>query len=300
MNFLENTNLTDLLLGFVIIILLWIYDFFFIRKNTLSATEQTQSTEKSGGLTETKFDLPDIEFSTNDQKIKFRHIPDPQIPLAKQPISFDEYEDKASYIKKIPDFKKNIKNIVVDGANFIHYIKPKTQYNYDEYIEKSITLLKKKLPNKHIYFIMKNDTPGRNKNKYTDPKNPSHIKISKLAKNPFVHIIISNGDTKARDDYLAILMTELLGEKTILLSRDRYRDIQNISGSHTDDYQIFSKQEKKIKKMLKSVDDTMVGKWSFMEKNVGYTSNPELEEGFWERKPYKNSDASDKSFVFYY
>lgn len=294
MKFLESTDPGDLIVGLILIILLWIYDFFVLRKNKLN----DESDKKTGGSSEKGFDLPDIKPS-NDKPQREIAPMDPKIPLAKQPISFDEYEDKATYIKKLPDFGKEIKNVVVDGANFIHYIKPKTHYNYTEYIEKSIRLLRKKLPNKHIYFIIKDENPHKKKNAPLQPGDIDDVKLSKLAKSPFVHILVSSGTDKARDDYLAILMTEILGEKTILLSRDRYRDIQNISGSHTNDYKIYSKQVKKIQKMLNSIDDTTVGKWSFMQKNVGYTSNQEMEEGFWERKPYKNSEASDRAFVFY-
>lgn len=292
----DSVNTIDFIVAVIFIVLLWLYDFFVLRKYNLTTTngqtnDQTNALGKTGGSSEKGFQLEEIKLTPEEIKKKEMAELNPNVPLAKQPVSFDEYEDKATYYKKLPNFNKEIRNVVIDGANFIHYIKPKTHYDHLEYIEKSIKILRKKLPGKNIYFIVKDDGPAE--------KQLDKTRLQKLAKNPLVHILVSQGDTKARDDYLAILMTELLGEKTILLTRDRYRDIQNISGSHTNDYKIFSKNEKKIQKLLKSTEDTTVGKWSFMKRNLGYTSNPEIEEGFWERRPYKNSEASDRSFVFH-
>ncbi len=298
LSFLDAADPIDCLVALIFIILIWLYDYFVLRKTKSDQNEDVQLPQKTGGSSEKEFELQEIPMTPEEKQKKDIAAMDPKVPLAKQPISFDEYEDKGTYFKRLPSFAKEFTNVVVDGANFIHYIKPKNHYDHTEYVEKSIKLLRKKIPNKHIYFIVKDET-HYNKESQEAEKEKNEAKLRKLAKNPFVHIMVSSGESKARDDYLAILMTELLGEKTILLTRDRYRDIQNISGSHTNEYKIFSKQEKKIRKMLNSIDDTTVGKWSFMKKNVGYTTNEEIQEGFWERRPYKNSDASERAFVFY-
>lgn len=272
--------------GSLIALLIVTIFIWFTTGNNKIREDKTFAEQKQGG---------NYKISIEDKTDK------PEI-IEKGPIvansSFDEYEDIATYEYKMADVMSKIKNIVVDGANFIHYIK-KPNENFNSALQQMVTILLKQFKNKKIYIVLKDDGNGYDTNL-----------VKKLATKS-INIIICQGDGKARDDYIAILLADKLGDDTILLSRDRYRNMSDIAKNSPDQYTVYGdnkaevKKNLKIKKMQNADSDERVltnpqiGRWSIDKKHFGFASNSKIDEGFWFRIPLSGSDSSRYSFVFH-
>jgi hypothetical protein len=232
---------------------------------------------------------------------------------------YDEYDDVSTLQAKDTKYLGKIKNIVVDGANLIHYIMGGKHGDYFAATEAMIRMVCQLFPKKNIFITLKepNDPSRiteRMKQKLTTHKievqvQPNQIELSpELAEylatfeeysklfsdKAKLHFVFGVGQDKARDDHTAILVTDLLGAKTALLSRDRYRDIINITGSRPSKLLAFGPLAKKIQKKFDGYMDSFsaIGSWSIYGRILGYTCAHLDKTVLWSRKP-KNSSSSE-------
>lgn len=155
----------------------------------------------------------------------------------------DEYDDE-KLIRSLMNIK-TYKNIIVDGLNFAWFIgKDKPDFY------KSLKLLNKVFKEKEIYFVIKNMEESAK---------------TLLITFPNVTIVSAKGTSQV-DDHCAIYLTSVLPGKSLLLSRDRYKDIINISntisnykayGKHSEINELFKEKDKSITK--KSFENSIAG-----------------------------------------
>lgn len=230
---------------------------------------------------------------------------------------YDEYDDSSTLLEKNSKFMSKNKNIVVDGANLIHYIMGGKHGDYFAATEAAIKLVTKLFPKKNIFFTIKEPNDVKNitnrMRKVLDKHNLSvenkdfgtteemneylstFEKYTEIfADHRKLHFVFGLGQDKARDDFTAILITDLLGPKTLLLTRDRYRDIINITGSKPNKMFIFGPLAKKIQKQFDGYLESFsaIGTWSIYGRILGYTSGEVDKTMLWSRKP-KNSNSSE-------
>jgi hypothetical protein len=225
--------------------------------------------------------------------------------------TYDEYDDKELLEDIDKNFIKNIDNVVIDGNNFIYrffeyegnggYI---TTEQYFEYVEKSIKLLNKLLPKKNIFFILKdpeNETQRKKAQEYLSCevldagyKNYFNKLLKKYVK---VRVIMAYGNSKSRDDFAAIWLSDQLGEKTILLSRDRYADVHNTNETTGNvKFVTYGKQVVKYNALLNK-SFAFIDRASVRISLVGYTFSKKHKTAFYVKKINKRSNASDHVFV---
>jgi hypothetical protein len=217
-----------------------------------------------------------------NNKSKIKPIPD------KFPEKYDEYDDM-SLLKKPLENKYDY--VVLDGANIIHFIMNEMNEMNNKKI-KYFDALKRLISMSELF---------KGQNVIIVLKHQNKI-IKKLP--PNITLVIGEGKHKALDDNTCIFITEAINlnkkESAILISRDRYRDIANISGSKPSNIKIYGNKIEYISKLFDNFKDkfTTIGTWSYKDALVGYTYNTEkLSDIFWERIP-KNIAASPKIYLF--
>lgn len=208
---------------------------------------------------------------------------------------YDEYDDD-EYIERIDEQTSKVKNIVIDGNNFVYrYYADSTGKNrmpgldeYYEYISKSVKLLADNLKDKNIFIILKDpETEEQSKflmKKYNATTVPTAHKIAfydLTKKYPNVRFIVAYGDEKYRDDYAAIWLTDVLGDNTILLSRDRYSDIREMQGKKIT-FQVYGKNARQYKKQLNK-PFTHINRGILTSSLVGYSFSKKRKTGFYTR-----------------
>lgn len=122
--------------------------------------------------------------------------------------STDEYDNEDLNLKKV---KLSHKNIIVDGLNLSHWLADRGTPK----IEKAIELCSREFKKCHIYFVIKN---------INLPIDLLLIKYNNVT------IVNASGIDAAIDDHLAIYLLDIIPD-SILLTRDRYRDIDRIAKS---------------------------------------------------------------------
>ena len=219
--------------------------------------------------------------------------------------TYDEYDDKALLNAKDEDFIKLIDNVIVDGNNLIykiHEYKGGRQLTTEEYfnlLEVAVKKLYDELPGKAILIVLKdpeNDTQLENTKTYLNCKNIKtgyKLYFTKLLKHyPSVRIIMAYGDAKPRDDFAALWLSDQLGEKTILLSRDRYSDArktnQNVENIK---FIAYGKNAIKYNKLLNK-PFAHVGNSSRVNL-VGYSFSKKHNTAFYQKAVNRKSIASD-------
>lgn len=210
--------------------------------------------------------------------------------------NYDEYDDESLLDTVNPDATRTTKHIIVDGANFIHYNMGYENHSYLGHIRRTVEIFSKIFPHKNIWIALK-DPPNKKKileEIKSDKEYEAGFKEYAngfLKKYPKVRFVMGVGKDKARDDFTAIYLADLLGNEVKLITRDRYRDIQNISGSEPVKFNVFGKSTK----LVLHRDDVIpnIGKWSFHGKLMGYVRINSPETEIWTRRVPKGSEASD-------
>lgn len=209
---------------------------------------------------------------------------------------------------------KPFDNIVIDGNNFIHRYRQdveKMQTNmtaaeHFDHIEKIVKLLSKHFPKKNLYFVFKDpETEKQAKDiiNIMSAKNVKHahkLFFNNLAKKyTNVRFIVAYGDAKYRDDYAAIWLADTLPDDTILLSRDRYRDANNMKGNKLV-FLTYGKRASSINKIINKPFN-YVSHGAAKAALVGYTFGDTFglsKSGFYHKRGHKQSDASQLVYVF--
>ena len=225
--------------------------------------------------------------------------------------AYDEYDDKNLLEEKDKGFIKSVKNIIVDGNNFLYKLyeyknktttqKPNTS-EYFETLELSIKILSKEFPKKNIFFVMKDPENDSQKQKIMEYMKCSDMKKCYkkffndiLKKHPKVKIIIAFGDAKARDDFAALWLSDQLEYKTILLSRDRYSDVNKTNRDIKDvNFVVYGKGAKKYEKLLNK-PFAFINNYSRLNL-VGYSFG-DTKSAFYSKKVNNKSIASDHVFI---
>lgn len=224
---------------------------------------------------------------------------------------YDEYDD-AELLKELdPNMIKSFDNIVIDGSNFTHRMredlfgstKSISAKENLEYIRKAVILAVKHFPEKNIYFVFKDpETEFQEKDliNIMQAKNvrDAHKKFfNPLSKEfPKVRFVIAYGDAKYRDDYAAIWLADTLPDETILLSRDRYRDVQDMSSSKLK-FVTYGKRANSINKIINKPFN-FVTKGSVKASLVGYSFSKKRKSGFYDKDTNRKSLASDIVYIF--
>lgn len=224
---------------------------------------------------------------------------------------YDEYDD-AELLKELdPTMMKSFDNIVVDGNNFIHRMRDDlynsrksigAKENLD-YIRKAVKLLVKHFPEKNIYFVFKDpETENQEKDLIQEMKaknvRDAHKKFfNPIAKEyPKVRFVIAYGDAKYRDDYAAIWLADTLPDDTILLSRDRYRDVQDMASAKLK-FTTYGKRAAAINKIINKPFN-FVTKGAVKAALVGYSFSKKRKSGFYDKDVNRKSLASDVVYIF--
>lgn len=223
--------------------------------------------------------------------------------------TYDEYDDKLLLQEAEPEFIERINNVIIDGNNFIHRLyndlghkgTPGTA-EYYEYIKIATDLLYSILPGKNLFFVFKDPESDSQKKKTLEFFKAKTIKTAykqffgQLAKDhPGVRYIIAFGDSKYRDDYAAIWLAGTLDRDTILLSRDRYRDVSDMS-SEKITFSVYGEHANKISKLIdKPFISADIG--TVRSTLVGYTFSKQRVTGFYSKKVNRKSVASDHVLV---
>jgi hypothetical protein len=244
----------------------------------------------------------DLQFGTNSQ------VPQQRKERFCLGSGKDEY-DSSDVIKEI-DTEFVYDNMIVDGNNFLHRLyefenpgakNPDTGQRF-KYLEKSIKLLYEEIPNRKIFFVLK-DPDVHEKDvmeylhKYTGETIRTKFKAyfkKLLSKYPNVRVVMAYGQAKSRDDFTCIHLANILGRGTVLLSRDRYRDIVEIDAANTKvNIVVYGKQSatwtKKFKKPFMYADKATV-----VESLVGFTFSHEAITMLYKKYTSKHSAASDR------
>jgi hypothetical protein len=202
------------------------------------------------------------------------------------PVSerYDFYEDVTLLDGIDRDFSKSIKNVVVDGNNLLYYLKDldkKSTGSYMKHLEHAIKVASGLFKKKAIFFVMKDPANDTQRNAaLSDMGYETNVDYKQafreysekiLKKHPSVRIVIAYGDAKARDDYACIYLAELL-DNAALLTRDRYRDVQNTAGAEDLQFKVYGKAHKKFEKLMSRQAMPVIGNWSFRNKLVGYAA----------------------------
>lgn len=245
-------------------------------------------------------EVPKVDPFGEDHKIsKIRH---------KQ---YDEYDD-AELLKELdPTMMKSFDNIVVDGNNFIHRMRDDL-YNSRkfvnakeilDYIRNAIKLLVKHFPEKNIYFVSKdpeNEHQEKDLIQEMEAKNvrDAHKKFfNPITKEyPKVRFVIAYGDAKYRDDYAAIWLADTLPDDTILLSRDRYRDVPDMASAKLK-FITYGKRASAINKIINKPFN-FITKGAVKAGLVGYSFSKKRKSGFYDKDVNRKSLASDVVYIF--
>lgn len=198
---------------------------------------------------------------------------------------YNVYEDITTLEELDKTFMKGIKNVVIDGNNFLYFLKEisknKEGKTYMKHLEHAIKKAAAIFPKKAVFFVMKDPNQDHQKRQAledmgfdldTDYKQAFREYSEKIVKkHPNVRIVVVYGDSKARDDFGAVYLAELL-PKSMLLSRDLYRDVDKTAGTDMNitSFITYGKTHKKIDSLLKSKAMPNIGKWSLADKLIGF------------------------------
>ena len=217
--------------------------------------------------------------------------------------TYDEYDD-ASMLRGIDKkFINTFDNVVIDGNNFIYRLrelnKDETELNinkYSKYLELTCNILTKSLPNKNIFIVLKDPESDKRKNEFINFVGETNIKdahkkyFSKLLKKyKNTHFVVAYGSVKHRDDYATIWVSDVI-QNSIILSRDRYRDVHQMSSSDIEMIIYGSDADRLNTKINKPF--THVTKGVVKNNLVGYTFTKNKKSGFYDKDTGKPTEAS--------
>ena len=232
------------------------------------------------------------------------------VKLSKKINKYDEYDDDALLRELDPKMIKSFDNIVIDGTNFIYAYrdyKGTKNTNMDateqlSLIKKSVALLSSHFPTKNLYFVFKDpenekQTADLIKTLEVETVKQAHKKFfTELAKShPKSRFVVAYGDAKYRDDYAAIWLSDTLPDETILLSRDRFRDVADMA-SATLKFKTYGKRASSIDKIINKPFN-FVTKGAVKSALVGYSFSKKKKSGFYDKVVNRKSDASESVYI---
>lgn len=223
---------------------------------------------------------------------------------------YDEYDDDKLLREIDPHMVKSFDNIVIDGNNFVHRYrdysksgKQMTAKDHMAYIKKSVKLISSHFPDKNLYFVFKDPENDHQEKELmaalgVDSIKKAHKKFfGDLAKEySKVRFVIAYGDAKYRDDYAAIWLADTLPDDTILLSRDRYRDVAEMASAKLR-FNTYGKRASAINKIINKPFN-FVTKGAVKAALVGYSFSNKTKSGFYDRMVNHKSPASDSVYIF--
>ena len=223
--------------------------------------------------------------------------------------SYDEYDDDNLLNEILPEYPKSFDNIVIDGNNMLFQYaisQNKTPHmSADAYIDniKCLTaMLDKHFNNKNLYYVFKDSETKKQEIDLlsitkTDSTRTAHKKIfdELYKKYPNTRFVVAYGDEKYRDDYAAIWLADTLPDDTILLSRDRFRDVTEMKSQKLK-FTTYGKRASKINKIINKPFN-FVTKGSVKSALVGYSFNNTKPSGFYQKSKNKKSAASEIVYI---
>ncbi len=225
---------------------------------------------------------------------------------------YDEYDDESTLREIDPKMLRSFDNIVIDGTNFLYryleYSSGKSASNATikgrlDTIKKMVKLMVKHFPDKNLYFVFKDPENEHQEKELLKELNVATIKQAhkKFFKGitdeyPKIRFIVAHGDAKYRDDYAAIWLADTLPDETILLSRDRYRDVANMESAKLR-FVTYGKRASQINKIINQPFN-FITKGSVKSTLVGYSFSKKKTSGFYDRIVNKKSEASNSVYIF--
>ncbi len=227
----------------------------------------------------------------------------------KKKNSYDEYDDEKLLGELLPDFAKSFDNIVIDGNNMLfQYAISKgkspcsTAQEYISNIKEMAKLLNEHFGDKNLYYVFKDSETKKQEADLmaltkTDKPRAAHKKIFEelYVKYPNTRFVVAYGDEKYRDDYAAIWLADTLPDDTILLSRDRFRDVSDMKSQKLK-FTTYGKRASKINKIINKPFN-FVTKGSVKSALVGYSFNDNNKSGFYQKNKNKKSAASETVYI---
>ena len=236
---------------------------------------------------------------------------DPKKLAKKINKQYDEYDDESLLRELDPKMIKSFDNIVIDGTNFIYQYRSFMNSNLRNsmdakeqlsLIKKSVALLSKHFPDKNLYFVFKDPENEKQvadllKTLAVDNIKQAHKKFfSELAKEyTKARFVVAYGDAKYRDDYAAIWLSDTLPDETILLSRDRFRDVNSMASASLK-FKTYGKRASSIDKIINKPFN-FVTKGAVKSSLVGYSFSKKIKSGFYYKVVNKKSEASDSVYI---
>lgn len=245
-----------------------------------------------------------------DDNLK-HHPVDPHKLANKIKNNYDEYDDHELLTEADQKKYDSIDNIVIDGNNFIYRYREDVDRSNSQmgtsdfisYINKVVKLIVKHFPDKSLYFVFKDpetETQEKELKEHfkVDSVRKAHKKLfGDIAKqHPKARFVIAYGDAKYRDDYAAIWLADSLPDDTILLSRDRYKDVSKMESIKLK-FVVYGKKAKFIDKIINK-PFSFVTRGSVKSTLVGYSFDKKTKSGFYNKDVNKGSYASDCVYVF--
>ncbi len=263
-----------------------------------------------GGATSVKPPKFDIRPEARPDNIETKKE-DPVKLCKKITKRYDEYDDESLLRELDPKMIKSFDNIVIDGTNFIYGYREcvnnitNKQMDAKEQlalIKKSVALLTKHFPAKNLYFVFKDPENEKQTEDLLKTLSVSTIKqahkkfFNELAKeHPKARFVIAYGDARYRDDYAAIWLSDTLPDETILLSRDRFRDVSEMASASLK-FKTYGKRASAIDKIINKPFN-YVTKGAVKAALVGYSFSKKTKSGFYYKVVNKKSDASDTVYI---
>jgi hypothetical protein len=225
--------------------------------------------------------------------------------------TYDEYDDPELINKVNRKIIHTFDNVVIDGNNFLYRFREDvdkttgtiTTKEMISYMQRMVKLLHKHFPKKSLYFVFKDP---ETKDQEDDLMKHFKVKTIKQAHKklfndltkgyPNVNFVIAYGEEKYRDDYAAIWLADVLPTDTILLSRDRYKDVGEMKSSSIK-FKAYGKKTNKLNKILNKPFN-YITKGSVKTALIGYSFDSNTQSGFYDKTVNQKSQASDVVYIF--
>ena len=256
------------------------------------------------------YDLQSKSIKLKDLQSKSIKLKDSQTKNYSHQKNYDEYDDDKLLKKLDLDKIKLFDNVVIDGNNFLYkyhnYIVNSSNISakeYLSYIKTIVKLISTHFPTKNLYFVFKDPETDRQKQELLDELNVDTVKkahrkfFGDLAKKyPKVRFIVAYGEAKYRDDYAAIWLADTLPDDTILLSRDRYKDVVDMQSAKLT-FNTYGRRASAINKIINKPFN-FVTKGAVKSVLVGYSFSKTNVNGFYSKDVNHKSSASDLVYIF--
>ena len=175
---------------------------------------------------------------------------------------------------------------------------------YFELLNMIIEKLNIELPNKNIFIVLKdpeNDKQLSDVMQFLGEENlnKGYKKYFNKLLKPYkkTRVLMTYGETKSRDDFAVLWLSDQLGKNTIIVSRDRYSDIKETNQDNTKiKFVIYGLNASKYNKLLNK-PFTHINNAS-RNNLVGYSFSKKYSTAFYNKKKNKKSIASEYVLLF--